>query len=149
MSSYPPHRSAAIITFFEKPGCGNNTKQKALLAAAGHEVVARNLLTEAWTPQRLLAFFGDRPVAEWFNRAAPRVKSGELIPENIDAHSALQLMLQQPLLIRRPLLEAEGHKEIGFDQDLIHKWLGLTPSGSYLESCPRSASHSPCAEPRN
>ncbi len=64
----------AKITFYEKPGCGNNTKQKALLAAAGHEVVARNLLTEPWTSERLLAFFGTHPVADWFNRASPRIR---------------------------------------------------------------------------
>lgn len=134
----------ARIIFYEKPGCANNTKQKAMLAAAGHEVIARNLLTEVWTPQRLLAFFGERPVADWFNRAAPRVKSGELIPEQLDANTALQLILQEPLLIRRPLIEAEGQKKIGFEQGLIHKWLGLTPMGSDLESCPRSSLHSPC-----
>lgn len=137
------------ITFYEKPGCGNNTKQKALLAAAGHEVVARNLLTEPWTQERLLAFFGKHPVADWFNRAAPRLKSGEIVPEQFDANTALQLMLQDPLLIRRPLIEADGRKEIGFDQDLIHGWLGLTPSGSDLEACPRSASHARCPTPDN
>ena len=139
----------ATVVFYEKPGCGNNTKQKALLAAAGHTVIARNLLTEPWTQQRLLAFFGQRPVAEWFNRAAPRVKSGEVVPEQLDADTALQLMLQDPLLIRRPLIETEGRKEIGFDQDLIHDWLGLTPSGSDLETCPRSAAHTPCPAPGN
>lgn len=126
------------ITFYEKPGCGNNTKQKALLAAAGHQVIARNLLVEPWTEERLLEFFGNRPVASWFNRAAPRVKSGEVAPELLDEAEALQLMLADPLLIRRPLLEAEGRKEIGFDQEKIHRWLGLTPTGADLESCPNT-----------
>ena len=137
----------ATITFYEKPGCGNNTKQKALLAAAGHQVIARNLLTETWTAERLLEFFGQHPVADWFNRAAPKVKSGEIIPERINATTALQLMLQEPLLIRRPLIEADGRKEIGFDQKLIHAWLGLTPSNNDLESCPRAHLHTPCAAP--
>jgi len=139
----------ARIVFYEKPGCGNNTKQKALLAAAGHEVVARNLLAEPWTHERLLEFFGKRPVADWFNRAAPRVKDGEIVPEEIDADTALRLMLQDPLLIRRPLIEAEGRKEIGFDQNLIHGWLGLTTGGSDLESCPRSHRLTPCPAPGN
>jgi len=137
----------AQVIFYEKPGCGNNTKQKALLVAAGHEVIARNLLTEVWTPERLLAFFGSRPVAEWFNRAAPRVKSGELIPELLDEAEALQLMLADPLLIRRPLIEANGRREAGFNQELIHSWLGLTPSGTDLESCPRSHQQTPCPVP--
>jgi nitrogenase-associated protein len=135
------------ILFYEKPGCANNTRQKALLAAAGHEVIARNLLTEPWTNERLLAFFGTRPVADWFNRAAPRIKSGEIVPETLDADTALWLMLQDPLLIRRPLIEADGRLEIGFDQDIIHAWLGLTPTSSDLESCPRPATHSPCPTP--
>jgi nitrogenase-associated protein len=134
----------AKITFYEKPGCGNNTKQKAMLVAAGHEVIARNLLTEPWTEAKLLAFFGQRPVADWINRAAPRVKSGEIIPEQLNAHSAINLMLQDPLLIRRPLIEANGRKEIGFDQAVIHTWLGLMPNGDDLETCPRSAAHLPC-----
>lgn len=136
----------ATVVFYEKPGCGNNTKQKAMLAAAGHEVVARNLLTEPWTGERLLEFFGQRPVADWFNRAAPRVKSGEVMPELLDEIEALQLMLEDPLLIRRPLIDALGHKEAGFDQELIAAWIGLTPSNSDLESCPRSH-HSPCPDP--
>lgn len=131
------------ITFYEKPGCANNTKQKALLAAAGHVVIARNLLTEAWTEERLLDFFGNRPVAEWFNRAAPRVKSGEVVPEQMDEAEALQLMLDDPLLIRRPLIEAGGRREIGFDQEKIQAWLGLAPEGKDLESCQNKSSSCP------
>jgi len=131
------------ITFYEKPGCGNNTKQKALLVASGHEVIARNLLTESWTQEHLLDFFGERPVAEWFNRAAPRVKSGEVIPELLDEAEALQLMLADPLLIRRPLMEADGRKEVGFDQEKIHAWLGLTPTDADLESCPNKTACPP------
>lgn len=133
-----------LVTFYEKPGCGNNTKQKALLVAAGHEVIALNLLTEAWTEHRLREFFGSHPVAEWFNRAAPKVKSGEIVPELTDAESAMKLMLKEPLLIRRPLIDAEGRKEIGFDQALIQTWLGLTPINTNLESCPRSYQLTPC-----
>jgi len=104
-------------------------------------------LTEPWTEEQLRAFFGKRQVSDWFNRAAPRVKFGEIVPEQFDGDAALHLMLQDPLLIRRPLIEAEGRKEIGFDQDLIHAWLGLTPSDANLETCPRSASHTPCPTP--
>ena len=42
----------AKVIFYEKPGCANNAKQKALLAAAGHEVEARNLLTEPEMPYK-------------------------------------------------------------------------------------------------
>jgi nitrogenase-associated protein len=133
------------IIFYEKPGCANNTRQKKLLQAAGHEVIARSLLTEAWTRERLRSFFGDRPVAEWINRAAPRVKSGEVVPEQLDANTALDLMLADPLFIRRPLLEADDRREAGFDCERIHAWIGLTEmEDREIETCARSK---PCPAP--
>ncbi len=90
----------ATVVFYEKPGCVNNTQQKRLLAAAGHTVWARNLLTEEWTPMRLRPFFGHLPVARWFNPSAPRVKSGEVRPEDMSEDDALLAMAADPLLIR-------------------------------------------------
>lgn len=129
------------VVFYEKPGCANNRRQKLWLSNAGHEVEARCLITETWTTTRLRSFFGQRPVSEWFNRAAPRVKSGEIVPEQLDADTALALMIAEPLLIRRPLLEANQRREVGFDPEFIHEWLGLTPdiverlAGSNAEAC--------------
>ncbi|MBP0019178.1 MAG: hypothetical protein J7647_16710 [Cyanobacteria bacterium SBLK] len=128
------------IIFYEKPGCINNTKQKALLAAAGHQVEAKSLLTEPWSCDRLRSFFGNRPISEWFNPSAPRIKSGEVVPSQLDETTALALMIEDPLLIRRPLLEVGETREMGFDRDRIQAWLGLTPPDRKedLENCPRS-----------
>ncbi|MFM7425313.1 MAG: ArsC/Spx/MgsR family protein [Elainella sp.] len=130
----------AAVIFYEKPGCINNTKQKTLLTAAGHQVDARNLLTTAWTPERLRRFFGERPVAEWFNPSAPLVKSGAVVPAELDADAALSLMIQQPLLIRRPLIESGERHTVGFDLDEISSWLGMTAVSPQqdLQTCPRS-----------
>jgi len=59
----------------------------------------------AWTKERLLAFFGNRPVPNG-STAPPKVKSGEVVPEALDADTALAMMIADPLLIRRPLIEA-------------------------------------------
>lgn len=134
-----------IVTFYEKPGCANNSRQKLLLAAAGHTVQAKSLLTEPWTKERLLAFFGNRPVAEWFNRAAPWIKSGEIVPEELDAETALAMMRAEPLLIRRPLIEADGRREAGFDPELIDAWLGLGRKvEGNLKGCPKGSEARPC-----
>jgi nitrogenase-associated protein len=117
----------ARVIFYEKPGCKGGTRQKVLLTAAGHEVVPQSLLAEPWTAERLRSFFGDRPVAEWFNPSAPRVKSGEVIPEKLDANTALSLMLQDPLLIRRPLIQVGDRREVGFDVEKLEAWIGLQP----------------------
>jgi nitrogenase-associated protein len=137
-----------MILFYEKPGCTNNTKQKVMLAAAGHTVWAKSLLTESWTAERLLTFFGARPVAEWFNRAAPKVKSGEVIPEQILAEKALEMMLADPLLIRRPLIAANGRYEVGFEPAVIESWLGLSNKVRQdLETCAKIHETKPCPEP--
>ncbi len=129
----------ATVLFYEKPGCGNNTRQKLALAAAGHTVQAKSLLTEKWTAERLRGFFGDLPVADWFNPASPRVRDGEVVPEALEADEALWLMLADPLLIRRPLMEVDGQRRVGFDQDAVDAWLGLHGKGvrEDLETCSR------------
>ena len=113
------------VIFYEKPVFKNNTRQKVLLTSSGHEVVAYSLLTEPWTAEKLRSFFGNRPVIEWFNKAAPRIKSGEVNPENISAENALVMMLRDPLLIRRPLIQVGDKREVGFDVEKIDAWIGL------------------------
>ncbi|MDJ0717908.1 MAG: ArsC/Spx/MgsR family protein [Prochloraceae cyanobacterium] len=129
------------VIFYEKPGCINNTKQKALLAAAGHQVEAGNLLTENWTKERLRPFFGDLPVTEWFNRSAPAIKSGAIIPSELDEETALNLTIADPLLIRRPLIQVGEVCRVGFDLEAIDAWIGLHDvenKNQDLENCPRS-----------
>jgi nitrogenase-associated protein len=116
----------AHLVFFEKPGCGGNAKQRALLEAAGHTLERRNLLTAHWTRERLLDYLAPLPVAQWFNRAAPRIKSGEIVPEQLDAEAALQALLAEPLLIRRPLmLREDGARLVGFDTAEVERFVGL------------------------
>ncbi len=130
----------AVVVFWEKPGCAGNARQKALLAASGHVVEARNLLAGAWTAPALRGFFGGRPVAEWFNRNAPRVKSGAVRPEALDEDAALALMLEDPLLIRRPLLQVGERREAGFEPALVDAWIGLRPDAPAAdETCQRQA----------
>lgn len=124
------------VVFYEKPGCVNNTRQKALLAQAGHEVEARSLLEYPFSAATLRPFFGVRPLAEWFNPSAPRLKSGEVQPGLLDEAAALQAMLADRLLIRRPLIEAQGRQVAGFDA-AIQNWLAVTTADN-LEQCPKT-----------
>ncbi len=115
----------AHVTFWEKPGCAGNARQKALLVRSGHTLDVRNLLSEPWTAPGLRLFFGARHVSEWFNKSSPRVKSGEVRPEALDEAGALTLMLADPLLIRRPLMESGGRREAGFEPERVAAWIGL------------------------
>jgi nitrogenase-associated protein len=130
----------AEVIFYEKPGCANNARQKRLLEKAGHRLDVRDLLREAWTPNLLRSFFGTCPVPDWFNKAAPRVKSGEVDPSRLGADDALALMLVEPILIRRPLIEVAGRRVVGFDQAFVDTWIGLGEGAAEapdLETCRR------------
>jgi nitrogenase-associated protein len=129
----------ATVIFYEKPGCVNNTRQKALLAASGHTVLARNLLDAPWTAPTLRPFFDGLPVSEWFNPSAPRVKSGEIDPAALTPQGALSEMMRDPLLIRRPLMQVDDRRMVGFDPAAVDAWIGLSSLPSRdLETCPRS-----------
>lgn len=137
------------IIFYEKPGCGGNAKQRAELEAAGHTLDRRSLLSTDWTAESLMPFLKPLPVANWFNRASPRVKSGEVVPEQLDSDSALKLLLADHLLIRRPLMQLpDGARMVGFDTDEVARFVGLrdqTMQASSLEGCAAVASKTSCS----
>ena len=116
----------ATVTFYEKPGCANNTRQKQLLEAAGHQVIAKDLLTEDWTADRVCGLssvhwqFGIGLIT-----AHRQSNIGEIDPETQTEEEALRLMLENPLLIRRPLMQVGDSLMAGFDQELVDDWIGL------------------------
>jgi len=135
----------ATIIFYQKPGCRTNTRQKQMLEAAGHGVVAKSLLAEPWTDERLRGFFGSTPVASWFNPAAPRIKSGEIDPAAFDASAALAILVADPLLIRRPLVEADGQRCAGFDREPVTSLLGGAADPN-AEACSRTGLSPRCPD---
>ncbi len=115
----------AKVVFYEKPGCGGNARQKALLVSSGHELEVRNFLAERWTAVTLKPFFGAKPVPEWFNGSAPRVKSGAVRIGDLSSDAALEMMVADPILIRRPLMQVGERQVSGFDHALVDAWIGL------------------------
>ena len=139
-----------MLIFYEKPGCATNSRQKVLLQRAGVQFEVRSLLAEKWTTDHLEKFFSGLPVTEWFNRVAPRIKKGEVRPETVSAAQALALMVADPLLIRRPLLQKGAWHYVGFVWDEIAPQLGIASAidaagnskkaaGDDLEACSHGA----------
>lgn len=134
----------AHVIFHERPGCLNNSRQKVMLARAGHTVEAHDLLAECWTPESLGPFLASLPVAQWFNPAATRVKNGEVDPTAFadtppDRARALAALCADPLLIRRPLMEAAGQYRCGFEPRAVDAWIGLAEvpgAAADVQTCP-------------
>ncbi len=138
----------ATIQFYQKPGCATNARQKRMLEAAGHAVNAKSLIAEPWTAEALRGFFDAMPVEAWFNPASPRMKSGEIVPGKLDAEGAIALLLDDHLLIRRPLVETDGQRCAGFDNALISSLLG-DRTDKDLEACsrPQASTSDPDSHP--
>ena len=115
----------AVVLFYEKPGCSNNSKQKQWLRESGHKVVEQNVLTYNWTAEELLGFFSKLPLTQWFNPSAPRIKYGKIKPATLEPERAIDLMLADPLLIRRPLMQVNDTTMVGFDYEAVDRWIGL------------------------
>jgi len=121
------------IVFWEKPGCMGNARQRALLATTGHEIEAKSLPGHNWTRAELEPFLEGLEVIDWFNHGARRVKEGEVIPEGLDAETAYKILLSDPILIRRPLLQIGEARRVGFDLEWIESRIGSLPKSGRIE----------------
>jgi len=133
------------LVFYEKPGCTGNRQQQALLRGLGHRLEVRDLLSEPWTAETLWPFLADKTVPGWFNPGAPRVRSGAIDIHALDESRALALLLAEPLLICRPLLQYGEIRQSGFGAGPVLDALqvSLGPDGD-LQSCPEAGSGTGC-----
>ncbi len=136
-----------MLIFYEKPGCVGNLKQQRLLRDLGYQLEVRDLLREKWTTGTLRSFFGISPVPEWFNMSAPQVKEGRIDIHAMGEEQALNLMLVEPLLIRRPLLQFGEVRQAGFLPGPVLDTLGVSLGPAQdLQSCPMPELSQLCSE---
>lgn len=121
-----------LIVFYEKPFCAANAKQKQLLRQSGCTLIERNLLEHGLEKEDLRAFMGDKKVSDWFNPAAPAIKNGEIFPETLNEAEAMELLMSNPILIRRPLMIIGTEKLCGFDEKRVSEMLDR-----YVEPMPK------------
>jgi nitrogenase-associated protein len=149
----------AHIIFYEKPGCQNNRRQRELLELAGHTLEVINILTHTWTKDELGRFIGGKAASDCFNPAAPDIRDGRLDPSAYSLEEAIGLMIENPLLIKRPLMELELRFIQGFDPVLLSSIINLEPIRSNdtqvrtikmldMNSCSHS-SNTPCTVKEN
>lgn len=121
-----------LVVFYEKPFCAANAKQKQILRKSGCTLIERNLLEHGLDTEALRSFMGDKKVEDWFNPAAPAIKNGEIIPNELDEVEAMGLLISNPILIRRPLMIIGTEKLCGFDEKKVSEILDR-----YVEAMPK------------
>ncbi|MES9831325.1 MAG: ArsC/Spx/MgsR family protein [Candidatus Thiodiazotropha sp. LLP2] len=128
------------LVFYEKPGCIGNQQQKAILRKLGITLEVRDILSEPWTYDSLRPFFENKPVPNWFNDSAPQVKNGEISLNQLDEVAALDLMVSNPILIKRPLMSCHSLRQSGFTPGSVLDYLGVSfDDDKDLQSCPMAS----------
>jgi nitrogenase-associated protein len=130
------------VIFYEKPGCVTNAKQKKLLRQAGCMLLERNLLEHGLDIKSLRTFFYNLPIRDWFNPNAPKIKAGEIDPDALSEVAAMELLMKEPILIRRPLMVIGDEKLCGFDAARLEELLGKAIGHGSMETC--SNPHETC-----
>jgi arsenate reductase-like glutaredoxin family protein len=70
------------------------------------------------------------------NHTAPAIKKGEIVPENLQHDEAVTLMIENPILIKRPLIRVDGMSIQGFTDERLTPYLGAWDGKDDVITCP-------------
>lgn len=129
------------FTFYEKTGCSGNAKQKELLKSHNISFSVKSLLDTSWTKETLNEFFKGLEIKDIFNPFAPQIRDKEIDISKLSKDEAIELMIKNPILIKRPLLDINGVKICGFDIEKINELLNVNiDTNKKLNTCSSSDS---------
>lgn len=129
------------FTFYEKTGCSGNAKQKELLKSHNISFSVKSLLDTSWTKETLNEFFKGLEIKDIFNPFAPQIRDKEIDISKLSKDEAINLMIKNPILIKRPLLDINGVKICGFDIEKINELLNTNiDTNKKLNTCSSSDS---------
>jgi arsenate reductase (glutaredoxin) len=125
--------------FYEKTGCSGNAKQKELLKSHNISFSVKSLLDTSWSKESLGEFFKGLDTKDIFNPFAPQIRDKEIDINSLSKDEAIELMIKNPILIKRPLLDINGVKVCGFDIEKINELLNTNiDTNKKLNTCSSS-----------
>ena len=98
---------------------------KAELSQGGIEFEERDFFSEPFGLDELRDLIGDRPVSDFFSWRSPSFRKLGLNRDDLDDDALLRLMVDEPRLVRRPLIRTgDGRLIGGSDKRAIAELLG-------------------------
>ena len=76
----------------------------------------RDFFRDGVTEAELRALLGDMPPAEVFSWRSPSARALKIDRDAVSADELIRRMVEQPRLIRRPLIRAAGRLIVGTDE---------------------------------
>lgn len=87
----------------------------------GVELDERDFFEDRFLKEELRQIIGTRPVAEVFSLNSPSFKKLGLDREGLEDHQLIRLMLEEPRLIRRPLVQVGDEVIVGTDRKAMER----------------------------
>ena len=97
---------------------------RASLSQAGVELEERDFFQDRFSEEELRRLLGDRPPSDFFSWKSPSFRALGRPPESFTDEELLQLMLQEPRLIRRPLIQVGDRVIVGTDKKAVEELFG-------------------------
>lgn len=114
------------VTIYGIKNCDTMKKARAWLDAHGINYRFHDYKAESIDPARLEGWIAEAGWETVLNRSGTTFrKLDEADRSNLDATKAAGLMLAQPSMIKRPVLEADGRLLIGFRADAYAAAFGI------------------------
>ena len=89
---------------------------KASLSQDGTELDERDFFKDGFTEAELRGLLGDTDPADVFSWRSPSARKLGLDRDTVTADELIRLMLNEPRLIRRPLIQVNGQLIVGTDK---------------------------------
>ncbi len=90
----------------------------------GVELEERDFFADPLSDQELRDLIGNSPARQIFSWNSPSFKKLGVTRESLDDDRLIQLMLDEPRLIRRPLVQVGGEVFAGTDKQAMARALG-------------------------
>jgi arsenate reductase len=109
--------SGKKLQFLHKPNCTTCRKARNFLEKRGYQLYFRDLAKERLRPAALEKLIGTRDHTEFLNTRNELYREKNMKEHPPSRKAAIQMMSDEPNLIRRPVVVAGGRVVLGFDEE--------------------------------
>jgi Spx/MgsR family transcriptional regulator len=109
------------VKFLHKPSCTTCRKARTYMENRGFGMKFRDLGKERLSSAELEKLIGDRDHTEFLNTRNELYRRKNMKENPPSRAEAIQMMSEEPNLIRRPVIVAGGRVVLGFDKDGIDR----------------------------
>jgi Spx/MgsR family transcriptional regulator len=115
-------RTGKIVQFLHKPTCTSCRNAREFMEKRGFQLHLRDLWKERLSAAELEQLIGDRDHTEFLNPRSDLYKEKQMKDNPPSRRQAIEMMVEEPGLIRRPVIVAGGRVVVGFDENEMAKF---------------------------